>query len=60
MGTTSFLTGNSGHAPQSVDEALFQLENSSMVFLASWSRVPQDLERAGRVSIEAMTYLDHV
>lgn len=60
MGHTSFLTGNSGGAPQSLDEALFQLENSSTVFLASWLRVPQDLGRAGRVSIEAMRYLDHM
>lgn len=60
MGNTSFLTGIPNSGPQSVEEALFQLENSSMVFLASWQRLPQDLQRAGRVSIEAMTHLDHI
>ena len=60
MGKISFLTRIPTQGPKSIEEALFQLENSSMVFLASWLRVPPDLERAGRVSIEAMTYLDHV
>lgn len=54
------MTGIPSSGPQSVEEALFQLENSSTVFLASWQRVPKDLQRAGRVSIEAMTHLDHL
>jgi hypothetical protein len=60
MGHTSFLTGSPSNTPQSLEEALYQLENCSLVFLTSWQRVPPDLQRAGRVSIEAMTHLDHI
>ena len=60
MGNTSFLTGTSSSGLQSVDEAIFQLENSSLVFLSSWKRIPADLQRAGRVSSEAMAHLDHI
>lgn len=60
MGNTSFLTGGSSNGPGSFEEAVFQLENTSTIFLAAWQRVPPDHHRAGRVSIEAMTYLDHI
>ncbi len=60
MGNISFLTGTSATAPQSVDEAIYQLESSSVLFLASWNRTPQDLTRAARASREAMVHLDHI
>lgn len=60
MRHTSFLTGSSECSPQSIEEALFQFENCSTIFLSAWQRIPSDFQRAGRVSIEAMTYLDHI
>jgi len=60
MGSISFLTGTSATAPQSVSEAIYQLENTSVLFLVSWDRVPQDLQRAARASSEAMVHLDHI
>lgn len=60
MGHTSFLTASTSGSPQSVAEALFNFENCSTIFLSAWGCVPPDLQRAGRVSTDAMTYLDHI
>ena len=60
MANTEFLMGGGSGGPRSVEEAIFQLEKSSIAFLAYWQRVPPDLISAGRVSIEAMMLLDHV
>jgi hypothetical protein len=61
MGNISFLTGMPGHGGSpSLDEVLYQLENTSILFVDAWKRVPPDHQRAGRVSREAMALLDHV
>ena len=60
MGNISFLLGVSKTEPQSIDEAIYQLENASVIFLDSWNRIPKDLERAARASREAMVHLDHI
>ena len=60
MGSKSFLAGSSADSPQSVEESLFQLQNCSTIFLASWLGMPSDLQRAGRVSNDAMSHLDHI
>jgi hypothetical protein len=61
MGNISYLSNaNQNSRPESVEEAIFQLENSSTIFMNSWQRNPPDLQRAARVSMDAMTYLDHV
>ncbi|ABX51418.1 hypothetical protein Sbal625DRAFT_0805 [Shewanella baltica OS625] len=60
MGNISFLTGGSQSSPQSIDESIYQLGNTSVVFLSAWQRVPQDLQRAARASQEAMQHLDHI
>lgn len=60
MGSISFLTSGSTSGPQSIEESLFQLENCSVIFMASWKRVPMDLHRAARASTDAMTHLDHI
>lgn len=60
MGDISFLTNSSQQSPQSIEESLYQLENTSIVFLSAWIRMPQDLNRAARASSEAMAHLDHI
>lgn len=60
MGNLSYLTGNPGGGPQSIDESLYELENTSVLFCEAWQRVPQDLARAARVSAKAMEHLDHI
>ena len=60
MGNISFLTGGSGTEPQSIEESLYQLENSSVLFKDAWLKTPPDLTRAAKVSSKAMEHLDHV
>lgn len=60
MGNASFLTGGSGTFPPSVEEAIYQLQNRSLVFISSWQRATPDIQRAVRASQEAMVYLDHI
>ncbi|EKO4254700.1 TPA: hypothetical protein NG238_004387 [Vibrio parahaemolyticus] len=60
MRDISFLTGTTTTSPQSVDEAIYQLENASVIFLSSWQTRPQDITRAARASREAMVHLDHI
>ncbi|WP_460928824.1 hypothetical protein [Pseudomonas sp. MC6] len=58
MGNASFLTGGGSGSPPSIGECIYQLENTSVVFLNAWERM--DIQRAARASQEAMQYLDHV
>lgn len=60
MGHTSFLTGGPTSPPQSLAEAVYELANCSDAFVSCWQRVPRDKARAGRVSEQAMTQLDHI
>jgi len=60
MGHISFLTGKLNKSHQSIDEALYELENTSVIFREAWQRVPPDLTRAARVSANAMEHLDHI
>ena len=60
MGNISFLTGGNPSSPQSIDESIYQLENTSVVFLSAWQRTPKDFQRAARASQEAMQHLDHI
>lgn len=46
--------------PQSIEESIYQLENTSVVFLNSWQRTSPDFQRAARASQEAMLHLDHI
>lgn len=58
MGNISYLTGANSPGPQSINESLYGLENTSVLFCNAWSR--GDLSRAARVSAEAMEHLDHI
>ena len=60
MGDISFLTGGNGNSSQSFNDAIYQLENTSILFLNAWLSSPQDFQRAGRASLEAMLCLDHI
>ncbi|MGE4339272.1 MAG: hypothetical protein AB7E55_25345 [Pigmentiphaga sp.] len=60
MGNISYLTGMPNNGPQSIDEALYELENTSVLFREAWQRVPADFTRAARVSANAMEHLDHI
>lgn len=60
MGNISYLTGLPNNGPQSIDEALYELENTSVLFREAWQRVPPDYARAARVSANAMEHLDHI
>lgn len=60
MGNLSYLTGIQNNGPQSIDEALYDLENTSVLFCDAWQRVPPDFARAARVSGNAMERLDHI
>lgn len=60
MGHISYLTGTACNGPQSIDESLYELENTSVLFREAWQRVPPDVGRAARVSGKAMEHLDHV
>jgi len=60
MGNISFLTGDSSSETQSIEESLYQLENSSVLFKDAWLKNPPDSIRAGKVSSKAMENLDHI
>ena len=60
MGNISFLTGGIQRSPQSIGESIYQLENTSVVFLNAWRRTIPDTQRAARASQEAMLHLDHI
>jgi hypothetical protein len=60
MGNISFLTGGNSNSPHSLEESIYQLENTSVIFLDAWQRIPPDTHRAARVSAEAMVLLDHI
>ncbi|AAN55081.1 hypothetical protein HRJ35_11970 [Shewanella oneidensis MR-1] len=60
MGNISFLTGGNPSSPQSIAESIYQLENTSVVFLSAWQRTTPDFQRAARASQEAMLHLDHI
>lgn len=56
----SFLTGTADNGPQSIDESLYELENTSILFREAWQRVPTHFNRAARVRAKAMEQLDHI
>jgi hypothetical protein len=60
MGHISYLTGQPNKGPQSIAEALYKLESTSVLFCRAWQQVPPDLIRAGRESANAMEHLDHI
>lgn len=60
MGHISYLTGAPSSGTQSIEESLYELENTSVLFREAWQRVPPDVIRASRVSAKAMEHLDHV
>lgn len=60
MGHISYLTDLAGDGPQSIDESIYELENTSVLFRAAWERVPPDFARAAKVSAKAMEHLDHI
>lgn len=60
MGNISFLTGSNQSSPQSIGESIYQLENTSVIFLSAWQRTTPDFQRAARASQEAMLHLDHI
>jgi hypothetical protein len=60
MGHFSYLTGMASNGTQSIDEALYELENTSVLFREAWQRELPDFTRAARVSANAMEHLDHV
>ncbi|MCK0538034.1 hypothetical protein [Alcanivorax quisquiliarum] len=60
MGNISFLTGSNQSPSKSIGESIYQLENTSVVFLNAWQRVTPDFQRAARASQEAMLHLDHI
>lgn len=60
MRRISYLTSAGTAGPQSVEEAIFELENTSVIFREAWQRVPPDRLRAARVSAKAMEHLDHI
>jgi hypothetical protein len=60
MGNISYLTGAGTGGPHSIDESIFKLESTSVLFREAWQRIPPDLVRASRVSAEAMEHLDHI
>jgi hypothetical protein len=60
MGHISYLTGAPSSGPQSIEESLYELENTSVLFRDAWQRIPPDFVRASRVSAKAMGHLDHV
>ena len=60
MGEISYLTGGSQNSSPSVTESIYQLRNSSTIFMSAWLSSPKDFVRAGRVSSEAMGHLDHI
>jgi hypothetical protein len=60
MGNISFLTGGAGGSPQSLEESIYQLENTSLIFTTAWQKTPKDFQRASRASQEAMVHLDHI
>lgn len=60
MGHISYLTGMLNKGPESIDESLYELENTSVIFCDAWQRTPPDFDRAARVSGKAMEHLDHI
>ncbi len=60
MGHISYLAGPGSHGPQSIEESIYELENTSVLFREAWQRTPQDFIRASRVSGKAMEHLDHI
>lgn len=60
MGNVSFLTGGGSGLPPSLGESIYQLGNTSVVFLSAWRSAPRDFLRAARASQEAMQHLDHI
>ncbi len=60
MGNISFLTGGGSGSPPTIGESIYQLENTSVLFLTAWLRTPIDFSRAARASQEGMLYLDHI
>ena len=59
MGNIEFFGGSSS-GPKSVEDSIFEVENASIVFKASWMSTPRDINRAARVSATAMEHLDHI
>lgn len=60
MGNISFLTKGAGTGPQSIEDSLYELKNSSVLFKDAWQKTPPDLVTAARVSSKAMESLDHI
>jgi hypothetical protein len=58
MGTIEYLTGLQNQGFKSLRESIFELKNTSIIFVHSWKN--QDLFRAGQVSEAAMISLDHI
>lgn len=54
------MTGSNQNTPQSIGESIYQLENTSVVFLNAWQRATPDFQRDARASQEAMQHLDNI
>lgn len=60
MGVTEFLVVGGKNALGSLRESVERLQDTSVIFVDAMQRIPPDVERAGRVSIEALSILDHI
>ena|ERR1017187_7287915 len=58
MGHTEFLVGQSGQNFSNVREAIFKLEDLSVIFMRRWSQ--KEMEQAGAASAEAMKCFDYI
>jgi len=60
MGSTNCMTGVGGNIANTLTECVDLLQDTSIVFRHALGSSPQDMSRAGRVSGDAMRYLDHI
>ena len=60
MGHIEYLTGVPHNGPKPLNESIYNLKNTSVLFIHAWTSSPQDLQTAGKVSKEAMISLDHI
>jgi hypothetical protein len=60
MGHISYLTGASQGGSPSINESIYKLQNTSVLFCSAWQALPPDYVRAARVSACAMEHLDHI
>jgi len=60
MGYMDFLTAGSRTSPPSLGTSLELLEDASTLFVAAWTKTPQNMEQAHRSSQTGLTHLDHI